>query len=312
MKRNTLREAIQDYLAMRRGLGFKLRDAGAGLLDFVSFLERQQASHITIPLALQWAQQSSSARPAEWARRLSHVRGFARHWSATDPRTEIPPWGLLPHRPRRARPYLYTDEEIRRLLQAAQQLAPPTGLRRWTYYTLFGLLAVTGLRISEALALQDADLNGKEALLTIRRTKFGKSRLVPLHASTQKTLWDYQGRRDRFLAGRPAPYFFISLRGHRLDGAEVRRTFYRLSRQIGLRAPSASHGPRLHDFRHRFAVETLLGWYRAGQEVERRLPILSTYLGHGHVSDTYWYLSACPELMGLAIQRVEQYWEVSS
>lgn len=309
MKRNPLREAVEDYLAMRRSLGFKLRDAGAGLWDFVSFLEQQRASHITISSALQWAQQPASGSPAGWARRLSYVRGFARYWSATDARTEIPPWGLLPHRPGRARPYLYTDAEIQSLLQAAQQLPPATGLRRWTYYTLFGLLAVTGLRISEVLALQDTDLDGKEGLLTIRGAKFGKSRLVPLHASTQKALADYQRHRDRFLAGRPAPHFFISGRGHRLDSSLVRRTFYALSRQIGLRAPAASHGPRLHDFRHRFAVATLLEWYRSGQDVERRLPVLSTYLGHAHVNDTYWYLSACPELMGLAIKRVEQYWE---
>ncbi len=307
---NTLREAVADYLALRRSLGFKLRDAGIALADFVSFLEQRGASQITTPLALEWAQLPSSAHPAEWTRRLSYVRGFARYRSATDARTEIPPAGLLPHRPARARPYLYTDEEIERLLEAARQLTPGGGLRGWTYYCLLGLLAVSGLRISEALSLKLEDVDLSESVLTVRGTKFGKSRLVPLHPSTQRVLCDYKLRRDRFLAGRAAAYFFISRKGTRLDGARVRHTFYRLSRQTGVRGPDSRCGPRLHDFRHRFAVETLLRWYRGGEDVERRLPALSTYLGHVHVADTYWYLTACPELMGLAVKRLEQHWEV--
>lgn len=307
---NTLREAVADYLALRRSLGFNLRDAGIGLMDFVSFLDQRGACHITTPLALEWAQLPSSTHPAEWTRRLSYVRGFARHRSATDARTEIPPAGLLVHRPARARPYLYTDEEIERLLTAAQQLTPGGGLQGWTYYCLLGLLSVAGLRISEALGLKLEDVDLREGILTVRGTKFGKSRLVPLHSSTQQVLCDYKLRRDRFLAGRDADYFFISRKGTRLDGARVRHTFYRLSRQTGLRRPGSSHGPRLHDFRHRFAVETLLRWYRGGEDVERRLPVLSTYLGHVHVADTYWYLTACPELMGLAVKRLEQRWEV--
>jgi integrase/recombinase XerD len=306
---NTIREAVQEYLVMRRGLGFKLHDAGVTLLEFVSYLENQGISCITTKIALTWAQLPTTVQPAEWARRLSCVRGFARHRSATDPRTEIPPWGLLPYRPRRANPYLYTDEEIKRLLEAALTLLPTGSLRPWTYYCLLGLLSVTGLRISEALNLkvQDVDLN--DAVLTIRGAKFGKSHLVPLHTSTREVLADYVLRRERFLDGRPASYLFISKRGNRLDGGEVHRTFYTLSRQIGLRDPTASHGPRLHDFRHRFATQTLLNWYRADQDPERRLPILSTYLGHVHIADTYWYLSACPELMGEAMSRLERRWE---
>ncbi len=306
---NTLREAVAGYLALRRGLGFTLRNAGIGLGDFVSFLEQQGAAFITTALAVAWAQQPVSARPAEWARRLSYVRGFARYRSATDARTEIPPWGLLPHRPERARPSLYTDTEIQQLLEAALRLAPAGGLRPWTYHALLGLLAVTGLRISEALGLTLADVAVRTGVLTVRGTKFGKSRLVPLHASTQQVLTAYTVRRGAVLAGRHASAFFVSRRGTRLDGATVRRTFYTLSRQIGLRGPSASHGPRLHDFRHRFAVQTLVQWYRAGAEVGPRLPILSTYLGHVQVRDTYWYLTACPELMGCAVQRLEQRWE---
>jgi integrase len=309
---NTLRESVADYLAMRRGLGFKLSEAGKGLLDFVSFLEQRGAASITTSLALEWAQQPSSAQPAEWARRLSMVRCFARYRSAIDPQTEIPSPKLLPYRPKRAQPYLYTDQEIEQLLEAALRLPPADGLRRWIYHALLGLLAVSGLRISEAIGLKLEDVDLSEGLLTVRGAKLGKSRLVPLHASTRQVLANYKSRRNDFLAGRSASYFFISQRGNHLDLGDVHRTFYLLSRQIGLRDPDSSSGPRLHDFRHRFAVETLLRWYRAGEDVERRLPVLSTYLGHVHVSDTYWYLTACPELMGLAVKRLERRWEEQS
>jgi integrase/recombinase XerD len=307
---NTLREAVEGYLSMRRGLGFKLRCDGQRLLDFVSFLEERGATYITASLALEWAQQPSSAQPVTWAQRLRYVRGFARYRSAVDPRTEIPPSELLPCRPGRVRPYLYTEEEIERLLAAALNLPPAAGFRRWVYHCLLGLLVVSGMRIGEAIRLKLEDVDLSEGVLTIRGTKFGKSRLIPLHVSTQQILADYKVRRDDFLAGHPALYFFVNQRGNHLDIGDVHRTFYKLSRQVGLRGPDSSKGPRLHDFRHRFAVQTLLQWYRAGEDVECRLPILSTYLGHVHVSDTYWYLTACPELMGLAVKRLERRWEV--
>jgi len=246
---STLRKAIQGYVEMRRSLGFKLHDAQIGLLKFASFLEKQNACHITIDLAMQWAQENPSARPCEWARRLCFVRGFARHWSATDPRTEVPPWGLLPHRPARARPYLYSDTEIQRLLEAALQLPSLHGLPSKTYYCLLGLLSVTGLRISEALHLRSEDVDLTEGVLTIRGAKFGKSRLVPIHLSTQRVLSDYASERDQFLAGSPPLFFFVSRRGTPLEPSQVRRTFYTLSRKTGLRGLCASHGPRLHDFR---------------------------------------------------------------
>jgi len=229
-----------------------------------------------------------------------------------DPQTEIPSSKLLEGRAKRAKPHLYTAQEIQQLLEAALNIPPVDGLRRWIYHALLGLLAVSGLRISEAIGLRMEDVDLSDGLLTVHGAKLGKSRLVPLHASTRQVLADYKSRRDDFLAGRPASYFFISQRGNHLDRGDVHRTFYLLSRQIGLRDPDSSTGPRLHDFRHRFAVETLLGWYRAGEDVERRLPVLSTYLGHVHVSDTYWYLTACPELMGLAVKRLEHRWEAQS
>ena len=246
------RKKVEEYVELRRSLGFKLQDANNGLIQFAAYLQQSRATHITIALAMKWAQQDKNARPTEWARRLSFVRGFARHWSAHDSRTEVPPPGLLPYRPGRARPYLYSNEEIRNLLQAARRLQSAHGLRGPTYYSLLGLLAVAGLRISEARNLQTEDVDLKKGVLTIRVAKFGKSRLVPIHPSTRKVLSDYASRRDRFLGRRPTT-FFISGRGTRLDGAEIRRTFYALSRQIGLRGPSDSHGPRLHDFRHRLA-----------------------------------------------------------
>jgi integrase/recombinase XerD len=306
---SALRKAVQDYIEMRRSLGFKLHDTAIGLRKFVTFLEQHNASHITVALSLQWAQENSRVQPVEWARRLSFVRGFARHWSATDPRTEVPPEGLLPYRPARVRPYLYSEQEVRRLLQAALELASLQGLASKTYYCLLGLLSVTGLRISEALHLRYEDVDLTEGILAVRSTKFGKSRFVPIHTSTQRVLCDYAAHRARFLAGRPASFFFVSRRGTPLEPSRVRRTFYTLSQRTGLRTPGVSHGPRLHDFRHGFAVQTLIQWYRSGQDVERRLPILSTFLGHVHVSDTYWYLTSCPELMGLAVKRLEEYWE---
>ena len=306
----TLRVAIQEYLTLRRGLGFKLHYAGQVLPKFVSFLEQHHASVITSRLALDWAQQSLTAQPAESAQRLSIVRGFARYRSATDPRTEIPPESLLPYRPKRAKPYLYSEQEIRSLLRAALKLPAHGGLRPWTYHCLFGLLSVTGLRLGEArnLELQDVDLPA--GILTIRGAKFGKSRLVPLHGSTCRVLADYLAQRERHWAGRPvSSYVFVSNWGNRVDVGEIHRTFYAVSRQIGLRGPTDSHGPRLHDLRHRFAVMTLLRWYRAGEDAERCLPTLSAYLGHVHVSDTFWYLSAWPELMNEAMARLERYWE---
>jgi integrase/recombinase XerD len=304
-----LRTSLQDYLKMRRGLGFKLYDAGIGLLDFVAFMERKRASRITTKLALEWAQKPKTVLPSEWARRLSFVRGFARYQSTIAPRTEIPPDGLLPYRPQRARPYIYTDQEIERLLAATRSLPPEGSLRGCKYYCLLGLLSVTGLRLGEALNLKLDDIDLRNNVLTIEKAKFGKSRLVPIHSSTRTVLVKYLQRRERFLKGCTSPYLFTSGTGNRLDKGDVHRTFYVLSRQIGLRGPTASRGPRLHDFRHRFAVQTLLNWYRRGLEIEQLLPTLSTYLGHVHVSDTYWYLTAFPELMGQAVKRLEKHWE---
>ena len=298
---------------MRRDLGFKLREAGTPLLDFAAFMRRSRSTFITSKLALAWAQQPRNVQPSHWARRLSFVRGFARYRSATDPRTQIPPQGLLPFQPQRARPYLYSDDEIGRLLRAALDMTyrfERGALRPWVFHCLYGLLSVSGLRLGEALNLELRDVDLQSAVLTIRGAKFGKERLVPLHASTCKVLERYLVRRSRHWADRPvSSYLFVSSWGNRLDAGEVHRTFYALSRQIGLRGPSDSHGPRLHDMRHRFATNTLVRWYRSDQDPERLLPVLSAYLGHVHVEDTQWYLNGSPELMREAMRRLERCWE---
>jgi integrase/recombinase XerD len=310
---STLNESINDYLALRRSLGFKLRNAGHCLSEFASFMEDRNTTHITTKLALEWAQQNPSSQPSTYAQRLSYVRSFALYHVANDPQTEIPPPDLLPFQPLRAHPYLYTDKEIASLLRCALELHPIDGLRPWTYYSLLGLLSVTGLRIGEAIRLQLEDVDLKDSLLTIHGTKFGKSRLVPIHQTTQVVLAEYLVRRERCLAGRNiSPFFFITSHGHHLDTGDIHRTFYKLSRQTGIRGATDSHGPRLHDFRHRFAVQTLLRWYQSGEDPERLLPVLATYLGHVHIADTYWYLSACPELMAQAVARLESYWEQQS
>lgn len=307
---NTLREAVSEYITMRRGLGFKLHAAGH-LENFVS-LEQHDASFITTDMALKWAQQPASIQPVTWANRLTVVRGFARFRSATDPRTEIPGLNLLPHKPRRAKPYLYTDCEIQQLMQAALNLPGASFLERRTYNCLLGLLFVSGMRISEVIGLKISKVDLDNGVLTIEGAKKGRSRLVPVHETTQQVLSGYKRLRNETLKGRISEYFFISDAGHQLNVCTVRHTFYRLSRQIGLPQRSKGEGPRLHDARHRFAIETLLRWYRNSENVELGLPALSTYLGHTNISHTYWYLTACPELMGLAVQRLELRWEGES
>jgi len=300
-----LQETLDEYLAMRRALGHKLCLAGRLLQQFVTFADLAGAAYVTTDLALAWVSQSGGAQLSERARRLGMVRRFARYCGALDPRTVVPPPGLLPHRYQRPTPYIYRDEEISRLLDAARQLSSATGLRPHTYATLFGLYAVTGMRCREPLQLDRGDVDLVNGVLTIRGAKFGKSRYVPLHVSAQCALNSYATWRDRLCRHPASASFFVSDCGARLTHWSVRRTFVQLSHQIGLRGAGDSRGPRLHDLRHRMAVNTLLGWYRDGVDVERRLPELSTYLGHAHITDTYWYLTATPELLRQALFRVE-------
>jgi integrase/recombinase XerD len=303
-----LERALKDYLQIRRSLGFRLREAEGLLRNFVAFLHAESAPYITRELALRWATQPASAQPATWAWHLGMVRRFALWHSAIDPRTEIPPLGLLPHRYRRKPPHIYSDEEIEKLLRRTQQLSSPRGLRALTYTTLFGLLVATGMRVNEALGLDQPDVDLQLGILHIRRAKFGKSRYVPVHPSAVEALKKYAETRDRLFPAPLIPAFFISEQGGRITEWIARYTFAKLSQAIGLRAGALGHGrgPRLQDMRHRFAARTLIYWYRSGLDVERELPKLSTYLGHVHVNDTYWYLEAVPELLQLATERLIQ------
>jgi integrase/recombinase XerD len=298
------RRAVEDYLAIRRSLGFSLDRAGRLLPHFVSYLERTGSHRITTALALAWATQPVGTHPHWWRERLGIVRGFARHLHAIDPVNEVPPTDLLPaHRPR-VTPYLYSDADIAGLLCAARMLSP--AFRSVTYKTLVGLLVVTGLRIGEAIGLDRADVDLEDGVIVVRRAKFGKLREVCLHESTVDALRAYARARTEHWPLVETPSFFISTRGVRLTENAVHFTFRDLVRQAQLEGRGARCRPRPHDLRHSFAVRTLLAWYRAGVDVEAQLPLLSTYLGHVKPSSTYWYLEAAPELLAIVGQRLEQ------
>ena len=292
--------AVADYLTVRRALGFKLADHEWMLADFASYLEQAGANTITTELALAWASRTQGTE--SWkAARLSVVRGFARYLATIDPATEIPPTGVLISRKRHAIPYLYSEAEIGRLLDAAAALRPH--MRGATYHTVLGLLAVSGMRISEALNLDRDDVDLSAGLLSVYNTKFGKSRQLPLHQSTVKALARYEQRRDEAYPKPKTPGFFLSARASRLSKVTVQHTFRDLRQSAGLEGTRGS--PRLHDFRHSFAVASLLDWHRTGVDVQARMLWLSTYMGHIEPSSTYWYLTAAPELMALAAGRLE-------
>lgn len=301
----TLHQAVDDYLALRRTLGFYLSSYDGVLHDFASFLMREGTDQITVKVVDLWAHQPQHISQRWRAARVGIIRGFARYWSARDPRTEIPPRNLVPPVRSRRTPYLYTSAETRRLLDVAKQMPSRDPLWPTTLSIIFGLLAVSGLRVGEALALTRSDVDLEHGVLVVRSGKFRKSRLVPLHRSTCRHLQLYARERDR---RRPdSPRFFVSATGKPIWHSRINGAFHRLLAEAGIGGT-----PRIHDFRHRFAIQTLVRWYRAGQDVERHLPTLSAYLGHRRPSDTYWYLSAAPELMGKACARFERYWGAPS
>lgn len=297
----TLGEHVCDYLALRRSLGFKLAYEGHILPQFAAYLEAAEASRITADLAISWARLPAGVQPVTWTHRLGAVRGFARYLHAIDPATEIPPRGVFAGQGKRPTPYVYSDTDINRLLTAADGLRPV--LRAATYRTLFGLLAVSGMRIREALNLRRGDLDLRAGVLTVIGGKSSATtRLLPLHPSTVDALRSYQRLRDRTLPAATADTVFISTRGTALTYGPVRNTFNRLTTSIGLRTDTMH--PRVHDLRHGFTVQTLIGWYRCGEDVAERMPALSSYLGHVNPASTYWYLTAVPELMELAAQQL--------
>lgn len=299
----SLRQYLDEYLTTRRRLGVKLDRDGKLLPGFVDYLEVSGRSHITSRVALAWATQPRDVHPAWWTSRLVMVRGFAKYLQAIDPRHEVPPIELLPHKRPRTAPYIYPPAEIRTLLAATETLISP--LRTATYRTLIGMLAVTGLRVGEAVALDDEDFDRRRGVLRIRRSKFGKTREVPLHKTTTRALVQYAVDRDRLAPRRRARSLFVSTTGTRLIYQNVHETFLRLVYAAGL-ADREPRRPRIHDLRHTFAVGTVLRWHRAGEDVEAKLPTLSTYLGHIGPSTTYWYLTAVPELLEAATARLER------
>lgn len=305
---NDLRKAVEDYLEFRRSLGFGLLKIAGTLHSFVAFAEKEIGPYITTDLVLRWVELSTAKEPATLAARYNTVRRFAIWRRAVDVRTEIPPEGLIPGRYYRKSPYIYSDKEIEELVYEANNLPSTTGVRGLTYATLFGLLAVTGMRISEVLALDRENVDFEEGVLHVQQSKFRKSRLVPLHTSTCDVLEDYAKKLDQILPHRKNSAFFVSDKGTRITKWAAGYNFAKVSREIGIRkkvkGKRHGHGPRIHDMRHRFAAKALVNWYRTGADVEHEIHKLSTYLGHVHVNDTYWYLEAVPELLELATQRL--------
>jgi integrase/recombinase XerD len=299
---------VADYLRLRRALGFKLVNEGVILPQFAAFLQQAGQSTVTAQAAIAWAQQPQGVNPINWVHRLGAVRGFARYLHTIDPATEIPPGDVFTRPVCRADPYQYTPDDVRRLLTAARGLRPT--LRAATYETLFGLLATTGMRIGETLILRREDVDLEQGVVTVNGPKGGHVRLVPLHPSTTQALRRYAELRDRLRPSPQADTFFISIRGTRLCYGCVRTTFIELTTVVGLRTTGVK--PRMHDMRHSFAVTQLLDWYRSGADVAGRMPTLSAYLGHVNPAGTYWYLSAVPELMQLAAQRLANHLPATS
>lgn len=298
-----LRQELADYLALRRALGYRMARPEKLLNQFLDYLAHHGASRITVATALDWARLPAGGTLNWWAYRLAAVRGFATYLHALDPMHEVPAPDLLPQRPRRASPYLYSDAEIAALIAAANTLSIP--LRRSTFATLIGLLAVTGIRVGEAIALDRGDVDLAAGRLTVRFGKFGKTRELALHPSTVDALRRYQRLRDRLAPRTGTSAFFVSLAGNRLLYCNVHHAFHRLVRLAGLTPRSSSCRPRIHDLRHSFAVRAMLDAYACGEDGQARLTLLATWLGHVHPASTYWYLSASPELMAVAGKRLE-------
>lgn len=298
---STLSGHVEDYLRLRRALGYKLERAGQLLPKLVAHLEAAGSPTLTSELAISWARLPAQARPNHWAARLTIARGFARYLQTIEPATEVPPSGVFPARRHRPVPYLWSQQDIAGLLDGARALRPP--LRSATHEMLFGLLAVSGMRVGEAISLDQDDVALDTGVITIRHAKFDRSRLVPLHATTTATLRSYVTERDRLCRTPESTAFFLSSAGTRLDRSAVAKTLRRITIAMGLRTDTVH--PTAHQLRHSFAVRTLIEWHRSGEHVDEHIATLSNYLGHVAPADTYWYLSASPELMELAADRLD-------
>lgn len=301
---SSLQGSLKNYLTLRRSLGFKLTRPGMWLPEFVRFVEQTGSSVITSKLALQWAMGTKNPPPESWPNRLRMVRKFAQYLHAHDSRHEIPSPDLAPRvHKQRMEPYVYTDTDVQKLMAAARKIRHP--LKGETYATLIGLLAATGMRVGEAIALKRSDFDATRGVLTIRNTKFNKSRYVPLHRSATQALRAYSEKRDQAIPRPRSTTFFISTAGTRLIYLNFHFHFLKILRDVGLNEVKPQR-PRIHDLRHSFAIKTLTRWYRAGLDPNPMLPALSTYLGHVSPSSTYWYLSAKQELLQQARRRLEK------
>ena len=303
-----LSKELDRYLTIRRTLGYKLATEECVLRRFTAFAEREGADNITTDLFLRWRKAFGQAKRKTWSKRLTTVRVFARWLHSIDAKHEIPPNGLIPGCQNRPRPYIYSEEEIRRIVDGAAELPSYNGIRALTCSTLFALIAVTGLRVGEALSLEVADVDLETGVITLRQGKLGKARLLPVSESTRARLIAYSEERDRLL-GAPSKPFFVADRGGRLTPCGAQFNFAAVCQAIGLRPAQKfkrhGRGPRIHDLRHTFAVRTLLNWYRTGKDPSREMIKLTTYLGHKNPAHTYWYIQAVPELLDLASQRAE-------
>ena len=299
---SNLRQALADYLVLRRGLGYKLKDQEQLLNRFLTYLEAHGQERITVEHALAWATLPDCKQFSQYNRLLA-VRSFARHLHTIDPTVEVPAADLLPGGKCRAVPYLYTDQQVAALIAAAGTLRTPH--RVATYQTLIGLLAATGMRVGEAITFDLADIDWHTGVIVIRGAKFGKTRELPLHTTTVQALRRYLQRHDRPRSADGTEAVFVSMAGSRLLICNVESTFGILRERAGIKARSSACRPRLHCLRHTFAVRTLLDAYQDGEDVQARMALLSTYLGHADPADTYWYLQAAPELLALAGQRLE-------
>jgi integrase len=293
---------LDDYLRLRRALGYRLEREERWLRQLLEHVQAAGAPSLTSELVINWARLPATAQPRHWAQRLGCARKFARYLHTLDPATEIPPTGVFPAPRHRPMPYLWTDEQIALLLTLARQLRPP--LRGLTHEALFGLLAVTGMRLGEATGLHRDDVDLTTGVITIRHAKFDRPRIVPLHPSSIVALRRYATQRDQLC---PAPhaeaFFFLSSLGNRLQRSRVDQTLRQLTTAMGIR--TATVHPRAHDLRHSFAVHTLIRWLHDDVSVEERIGVLSTYLGHVSPAGTYWYLTAVPELLELAAGRLQ-------
>jgi integrase/recombinase XerD len=301
---STIEQHVAEYLRIRRALGFKLMDHELVLRDLAGWLGGQDATVVTSELLLEWAQRIATSSPVWQRQRLTIARGFAEYLSTIDTRTEVPATDLLPAVYNRTAPYIYSTAEIAALMETARSLTPP--LKAATYESLIGLLACTGIRFGEASGLDCDDVNLAGASLLVRSGKNGRSRHVPVHATTVAALSAYAERRDRFCPRPTTPSFFVGTSGGRLAQSSAHAAFATLRRLNGLDRQHHGRSPRFHDLRHTFVVRTMMTWYHDGVDVQARLPTLSTYLGHVDPKSTYWYQQAVPELMSLVVRRLER------